>query len=331
MSSSVKTAQLLTIVVPCYNESDVIAETASQLIALSSTLPRFRFEFIFVDDGSKDDTHRILKALAAKDARIKIVRFSRNFGHQIAVSAGLDAAAGDAVIIIDADLQDPPDVIVEMISKWEDGNDVVYGTRMNRPGESNFKLATAHAFYRFFNLLSETPIPVDTGDFRLISRNVVDTIRAMPERERFVRGMVSWAGFRQVPVHYNRSPRAAGQTKYPLVKMLRFAINGLLSFSAVPLRIAAAIGAISASLAALGIIYAIFLRLFTSIWVEGWTALMLAVLFVGGIQLICLGIIGEYIARVYTEVKSRPLYVVQEYVGFDHAPGHSKSPVRVTT
>jgi polyisoprenyl-phosphate glycosyltransferase len=269
-----------------------------------------------------------VSALAANDPRIKVVGLARNFGHQIAVTAGIDAASGDAVVIIDADLQDPPEVIPQMIAKWQEGYDVVYGTRTERPGESAFKLATARAFYRVLNGLSEVPIPYDTGDFRLISRNVVEALRAMPERDRFVRGMVSWVGFKQIAVPYKRAERFAGESKYPLRKMLHFAMDGILSFSTKPLQASVAMGMLCATLALLGILYALFFRLFTSAWVAGWTALFIAVLFIGGVQLICVGILGEYVGRIYHEIKNRPLYIVQEYAGFtEKGPSMSRSPV----
>jgi dolichol-phosphate mannosyltransferase len=270
----------------------------------------------------------MLRGYAQEYSRIKLIGFARNFGHQIAVTAGIDAACGDAVVLIDADLQDPPEVIHEMIAKWREGYDVVYGTRTERRGESVFKRATARGFYRLLNRLSDVPIPIDTGDFRLMSRNVVDTLRAMPERDRFVRGMVSWVGFKQIALPYKRAKRFAGESKYPLRKMLRFATDGILSFSTKPLQMSVTLGMLSASLALIGIVYAFYLRLFTNTWVEGWTALMIAVLFLGGVQLICVGILGEYVGRIYNEVKSRPLYVVQEYLGFNkNTPVLSRSPV----
>lgn len=215
-----------------------------------------------------------------------------------------------------------------MIAKWKEGYDVVYGTRTERPGESAFKLATARGFYRLLNKLSDVPIPLDTGDFRLMSRAVVDTLRAMPERDRFVRGMVSWVGFKQVALPYKRAERFAGESKYPLRKMLRFATDGILSFSTKPLQLSVALGMASAALSLIGIAYALFLRIFTNTWVEGWTALMIAVLFIGGVQLVSIGILGEYVGRIYSEIKKRPLYVVQEYLGFSNeGPKMSRSPV----
>lgn len=320
---------LLSIVVPCYNEEEVIETTLGRLFAFCDTISDLAVEIICVDDGSRDRTRELLKAQATRDPRLRVIGFARNFGHQIAVTAGMDAAGGDAVVLIDADLQDPPEVIGRMVAKWREGYDVVYGTRTEREGESAFKLATARMFYRTLNRLSDTPIPLDTGDFRLMSRVVVDTLRAMPEQDRFVRGMVSWVGFRQTALPYRRAARYAGTSKYPLRKMLAFATDGILSFSTKPLRVATGLGMASASLALLGIVYALAMRLFTNEWVEGWTALMIAVLFLGGVQLICVGILGEYIGRIYNQSKGRPLYVVQEYVGFDaQPPVHSRSPVR---
>jgi dolichol-phosphate mannosyltransferase len=328
MEAADRHRMLLSIVVPCYNEQEVIGETVRRLREFCSAVDDLDVELLFVDDGSRDDTRRLLRGFAKADPRIKVIGFARNFGHQVAVTAGIDAARGDAVVLIDADLQDPPEVVHQMVAKWREGYDVVYGTRTERAGESAFKIATARAFYRLLNRLSDVPIPLDTGDFRLMSRTVVETLRAMPERDRFVRGMVSWVGFRQVALPYRRAERFAGETKYPLGKMLRFATDGVLSFSTKPLQISVAMGMISAIFALVGIVYALSLRLFTSIWVEGWTALMIAVLFIGGVQLISIGILGEYIGRIYNEIKRRPLYVVEEYVGFEHAhPAMSRSPV----
>lgn len=320
---------LLSMVIPCYNEEAVIGETLKRLAQFRSEITDLRLEFVFVDDGSKDQTRALLKAAAEKNPEIRIIGFARNFGHQIAVSAGVDAARGDAVVLIDADLQDPPEVVHQMIAKWREGYDVVYGVRTERPGESAFKLATARGFYRLLNKLSDVPIPLDTGDFRLMSRQVVDTLRAMPEKDRFVRGMVSWIGFKQTALPYRRAERFAGETKYPLRKMLKFATDGIMSFSSKPLQLAIGLGVTAAAMALLGIIYAIGMRLFTSTWVEGWTALMIAVLFIGGVQLLCVGILGEYIGRIYSEIKRRPLYIVQEYIGYqgDEMPTHSRSPV----
>ena len=328
------TRPLISIVVPCYNEEEVITTTLARLRELCAVHPAYAFEILCVNDGSRDDTLEILRKEAHTDRRLRVIGLSRNFGHQIAVTAGVDNAAGEAVVLIDADLQDPPELIIEMLAKWREGYDVVYGVRTRRVGESTFKLATAKGFYRFLNLISEVPIPLDTGDFRLMSRPVVEALKQMPERHRFVRGMVSWVGFRQIALPYERAERFAGTSKYPLRKMLRFAIDGILSFSTKPLQLAITIGLVAAGLAVLGILYAIYLRVFTSTWVEGWTALMIAVLFMGGVQLLSLGIIGEYIGRIYDESKKRPLYLLRERIGFEretaaqvasHDPSHDQN------
>ncbi|MFP5478346.1 MAG: glycosyltransferase family 2 protein [Alphaproteobacteria bacterium] len=308
---------LVSIILPCLDEEAVLDETLARLARLAASQPGCRFEFVFVDDGSRDRTAGILREAAARDGRVRVLRFARNFGQQIAVSAGIEVARGDAVVLMDADLQDPPEVVAQMIDRWREGFDVVYGTRASRRADSLMKRATARLFYSTINRLSEVPIPADTGDFRLMSRSVVDVLRQMPERHRFIRGMVSWVGFRQTSIPYDRPERFAGVTKYPLRKMLRFAADGILSFSIKPLQLSIALGLIAAALALVGIAYALFMRIFTSVWVEGWTALMIAVLFMGGVQLLCLGILGEYIGRIYSEVKRRPLYVVAERMGFD--------------
>ncbi|MBW7860863.1 MAG: glycosyltransferase family 2 protein [Rhodocyclaceae bacterium] len=311
------TIPLVSIVLPCLDEEAVLPELLARLGRVAAAQEGCRFEFIFVDDGSRDRTADVLRRAAAGDPRLRLLIFARNFGQQMAATAGIDAAKGDAVILMDADLQDPPALIAEMISLWQQGFDVVYATRRARPGDGLFKRATARLFYAVINRLSEVPIPGETGDFRLMSRPVVDALRHMPERHRFIRGMVSWTGFRQVALFYDRPERFAGATKYPLRKMIAFAADGIISFSVKPLRISIALGLVAAGLALFGIGYALFMRIFTANWVEGWTALMLAVLFIGGIQLLALGVLGEYVGRIYSEVKRRPLYVVAEQVGFD--------------
>ncbi|QOV90473.1 glycosyltransferase family 2 protein [Humisphaera borealis] len=313
---STSTEQPISVVVPCFNEKDVIRVTHQRL---SSTLSEIghAFEIIYVDDGSRDTTLEILREMQLADSNVRVVALSRNFGHQVAVTAGVSNARGEAVILIDADLQDPPEVIVEMVRLWRTGVDVAYGQRTDRPGETAFKRFTAKLFYRLINRMSDVSIPVDTGDFRLMSRRVVDALLSMPERDRFVRGMVSWVGFRQVAVPYRREPRFAGESKYPILKMVRFATDGLLSFSLTPLRVSTGIGFAAAVLAAFGILYALILRLFTNVWVSGWTLLFIAVLFFSGVQLLSVGIIGEYLGRVYREVKRRPLFLVGERLGFD--------------
>ena len=320
--------KLLSIVIPCFNEEVTITETIKRLQTLCINVIDLDVELIFIDDGSCDKTRNILLTYALKYQNIRLVLFARNFGHQLAVTAGIDASCGDAVVIIDADLQDPPEVILDMIIKWREGYEVVYGTRIDRPGESPLKIFTAHTFYRLLNLLSNVNIPVDTGDFRLMSRKVVDSLRSMPERDRFIRGMVSWIGFKQISIPYKRSERFAGESKYPFRKMLHFATDGILSFSTKPLQISISLGIICSSLSFVGILLALYFRIFTNTWVEGWTTLMIAVLFIGGVQLISVGILGEYIGRIYNEVKNRPLYIVEEYVGFEYnTPPLSRSPV----
>jgi glycosyltransferase involved in cell wall biosynthesis len=338
---------LLSVVVPCKNEQEGIreahrrltaaleqvvsaqrstSETGPQPVGESKTGTRasITLEIIYVDDGSTDGTIPLLRELQSSDNRVRVVRLSRNFGHQIAITAGLEHASGDAVVIIDADLQDPPEVIGEFLSRWREGYDVVYGVRTERPGETAFKLWTAKAFYRVINRLSDTRIPLDTGDFRLMDRAAVDALLSMPERDRFVRGMVSWLGFSQVAVPYMRASRYAGQTHYSLFKMLRLAMDGILSFSISPLRLATWTGFAASALAILGIVYALIEHFFGTGLVKGWTSSFIAVLFIGGVQLICLGIIGEYVGRIYGESKRRPLYFVRERLGFED---RNKAPV----
>jgi glycosyltransferase involved in cell wall biosynthesis len=312
----------ITVVVPCFNEDVVLPETTRRLTASLEQIGR-PFEIVYVDDGSKDNTASVLTDLHASDPRIRVVRLSRNFGHQIAISAGLEYARGAAIVLIDADLQDPPEVISEMVELWLRGYDVVYGTRRNRDGETAFKTLTAKWFYRFVNRLSDVPIPLDSGDFRLLDRKVVDALLTMPERDRFVRGMVSWVGFRQISVSYDRAARHAGDSKYTLFRMARFAADGILSFSIAPLRIASAMGIASFALAFLGGLTAVGVGVATSRWVSPWAWVLLAVLFLGGAQLICLGIFGEYLGRAYAENKRRPLYFVQETLGFDEPYSHA--------
>jgi dolichol-phosphate mannosyltransferase len=271
-----------------------------------------------VDDGSADSTPELLRELQESDERIRVVRFSRNFGHQMAITAGLEHASGEAVVVIDADLQDPPEVILEFVEKWMDGYDVIYGVRADREGETAFKLWTAKVFYRCIARLSDTRIPVDTGDFRLMDRRVVNALLGMPERDRFVRGMVSWLGFSQVGVSYHREARTAGTTKFSFFKMLKFAMDGIFSFSVLPLRIATWTGFAASGIAILGIVVAVIERIFgVHGLVKGWTSILIAVLFIGGVQLICMGIIGEYVGRTYGESKRRPLYVLRERIGFE--------------
>lgn len=310
--------KLISIVVPCYNEQEVFAETLKRLneTFLGFDSEKYTYELIFVNDGSKDNTLDLIKSAVESDKRIKGINFSRNFGHQIAITAGLDACKGDAAVVIDADLQDPPSVILEMVKKWEEGYDVIFGKRIERAGESAFKLLTAKWFYRFINKLSDVDIPLDTGDFRLMDRKALDQFLSMRETYRFVRGMVAWIGFKQTFVEYDRESRFAGSTKYPLKKMLRLASDAILSFSNTPLKVATFVGFITSIVSFVGIMYSLYMRLFTDDFVEGWTLLMISVLLIGGIILLVLGIIGEYVGRIYGEIKQRPLYIIRDKIGF---------------
>lgn len=312
---------VISIVVPCFNEAEVIEETNHRLLSVVGTPRDFDFEILYVDDGSSDETFKILERLQRADSRVRVIALSRNFGHQAAITAGMEHASGDAVVLIDADMQDPPEVILEMVARWRDGADVAYGRRTSREGETVIKTLTAKAFYRILNMMSDVEIPVDTGDFRLMDRRVVKALLSMPERHRFVRGMVSWLGFNQVAVPYLRAPRRAGTTKYPFRRMIQFALDAILSFSRAPLRIVTWMGFFSSIVALTGIVVALIARLFTDNWIPGWAGLFIAFLFVGGIQMISLGIIGEYIGRIYNEVKGRPLYVLQDELGFEENPG----------
>lgn len=306
---------LLSVVVPCRNEERVLRQTHQRLSTVLRNLG-IAFEIIYVDDGSTDLTFDLQSEIQAADERVRVLQLSRNFGHQIAITAGLEHALGDVVVLIDADLQDPPEVIPVMVEQWRNGFDVAYGQRTERDGETRFKLWTAKVFYRLINKLSAVPIAEDAGDFRLMDRKVVDALLQMPERDRFLRGMVNWLGFRQIAVPYRRAPRQAGETKYPLLKMLRFAMDGIASFSVLPLKIATWLGFSASALAMVLILYALYARWFAHGLVTGWTSLFIAVLFMGGVQLICLGIIGEYMGRIYGEAKHRPLYFVQQSLGF---------------
>lgn len=304
----------LSVIVPCYNEQEVVTHTHDRLMAVLTQMG-MTFEIIYVDDGSKDATAVLLKEIQARSENARVIRLSRNFGHQIAVTAGLDYAEGDAVVLIDADLQDPPEVIPRMVAKWREGFEVVYGQRTSREGESAFKLWSARQFYRLINRLSEVPLPLDTGDFRLLDRRAVLALRCMTERHRLLRAMTSWVGFRQVALPYERAKRFAGISKYPLRKMIGLALDGVVSFSTVPLRIVTLAGAALFMLSCVAIGYAVVMRLLTNDWVPGWTLLFISSLMIGGLQFISLGIIGEYVGRIYGEAKARPLFFVLEVLG----------------
>lgn len=307
--------KLLSVIIPCYNEEAVISETVKRLKSFASELKNINVEFIFVDDGSTDQTRSILRSFAHNDQSIKIIGFSRNFGQQMALTAGFNAAQGDAIVLIDADLQNPPEFIHEMIKKWEEGYDVVYGTRIVRPGESFFKLFTSRLFYRVLNRFSSVSIP-DTGDFRLMTKPVVDVLRSMKEQDRFIRGMVSWVGFKQIALPYNVAERFAGETKWSVSKLIMLARDAILSFSNKPLEYVLILGLIITTLTSLGLLGVIAQKLITGIWLSKISIFLLLISFFGGIQLLCLGILGQYIGRIYTQIKNRPLYVVEEYHGF---------------
>ena len=307
---------ILSVVVPCFNEDPVIANTHRRLVEVLKQA-KCTWEIIYVDDGSSDTTPELLAKIHADTRGVQVVRFSRNFGHQIAVSAGLEYARGRAVVVIDADLQDPPEVILAMMERWRAGGQVIHGRRVQRQGETWFKRLTAAVFYRVLNRLSDVPIPCDVGDFRLMDRVVVNALLAMPERDRYLRGMVAWVGFRQSEVSFQRAAREAGETKYPLRKMISFASDGVMSFSYTPLRLATWLGLATCGSAICGAAWALYLRLFTDHWFGGWTLMFLAILFLGSVQLLCLGIIGEYVGRLYRESKKRPLFVVAEHLAHE--------------
>jgi dolichol-phosphate mannosyltransferase len=316
MSTTTKAqSKLLSVIIPCYNEEAVIAETVKRLKSFAAELKNLEAEFIFVDDGSVDQTCPILKSFAHNDERIKIISFSRNFGQQMALTAGFDAAQGDAIVLIDADLQNPPEFVHEMIKKWEEGYDVVYGIRSVRPGESFFKLFTSRLFYRILNKFSSVFIP-DTGDFRLMTRPVVDVLKSMPEQDRFIRGMVSWVGFKQIALPYNVAERFAGETKWSVSKLVMLARDAILSFSNKPLEFILALGLGTTVLTALGLLAVITQKIITGLWASNMLILLLVIGFLGGVQLLSLGILGQYIGRIHTQIKNRPRYVVREFHGF---------------
>ncbi|MBI1878323.1 MAG: glycosyltransferase family 2 protein [Chloroflexi bacterium] len=304
------------IVAPCFNEEKVLPELHRRIREVLDQTGE-PWELVLINDGSHDRTVEIMTELHAADPRVKFIDFARNFGHQIAVTAGLDYAQGDAVVIIDADLQDPPEVILQMIQRWQEGYDVVYAVRSDRKGESWFKEITAKIFYRLIYRITDVDIPLDTGDFRLMDRKVVEALKGMKERHRFIRGMTSWIGFRQTGVSYVRQERFAGETHYPFIKMLKFALDAITGFSYAPLQLATYLGFIIAGLSTLGVLLVIYVRLFIGdVPLYGQATTLVTVLFLGGVQLITLGIIGEYLGRIYDEVKGRPLYLVREVMGF---------------
>jgi dolichol-phosphate mannosyltransferase len=315
----------LSVVVPVFNEEVNIVPMYERLVAALSEHVA-GLEILYVDDGSADDSWEKISELATRDQRVRGVRFARNFGHQAALTAGVDGARGRAVVIIDGDMQDPPEVILEMVDRWRDGFEVVYGQRENREGETWFKLVTASAFYRILRGITNVDIPVDTGDFRLMGPRAVAAFRAMPERNRFIRGLVSWIGFPQTAVRYQRQAREAGETKFPVRKMTRFALDGITSFSFFPLRLATWTGFAVSIFAFLYIVVVLILKATGVSWL-GYTSLMASILFLGGVQLLMIGIMGEYLARIFDEVKRRPLYLVGEHTDGDQSVIPPERPV----
>jgi len=303
------------IVVPIFNEEETISELYRRMAAMLDGLDG-PSELIFVNDGSRDNSLGLLRELPGRDPRVKVLSFSRNFGHQIAITAGIDYAAGDAVVVIDADLQDPPEVIPDLIKEWKAGTELVYAVRAERKGETFFKKFTASVFYRLIASMTELKIPSDAGDFRLMDRKVVDALKQVREHHRFMRGLSVWVGFKQQGVTYVRHERFAGSTKYPLRKMIRFATDGITSFSYVPLQLATTAGFIFAGIALVAIPVVAILRLQGNDFFGGQATTLISVLLLGGVQLIFLGIIGEYLGRIYNEVKQRPLYLISEKIGF---------------
>jgi len=302
----------LTVVVPAYNESEGLRDFHARLAAVLDRLD-LDSEVLYVDDGSRDDTYAVMASLRAADARVSALKLSRNFGKELALTAGLDYVDADAAIVIDADLQDPPELIPTFVQHWREGYDVVYGTRASRAGETGFKKLTSSGFYRVMEKLSATPIPRDTGDFRLLSRRALDALKQVRERQRFMKGLFTWVGFRQLSVVYHRDPRHAGETKWNYWRLWNFAIDGITSFSSAPLKVATYFGLLSALAAFLFGLWVLGKALWAGDPVRGYPSLMVVVLFLGGIQLMALGVIGEYLGRLYVESKQRPLYLIDEY------------------
>jgi dolichol-phosphate mannosyltransferase len=316
---------VFSLVIPIWNEQAVIPVLYERVVqVLESTAEQW--EMLFVNDGSTDRSLALLVALQANDPRVKVLNFSRNFGHQIAITAGCDYAEGDAVIVMDADLQDPPEVLLRMIDRWREGYDVAYAVRTKRAGETRFKLWSASLFYRLIRSIAEIDIPMDAGDFRLMDRKVVLAMRGLREKNRFMRGLSSWVGFKQVAVEYERAARYAGETKYPLRKMVRLAFNAITSFSHLPLQMATYTGFFFAGFSGLGIVLAVIMRLFGHQQLLGQATTLVSVLFLGGVQLIFLGILGEYLGRIYDEVKNRPLYIVADTYGWEESARRKTEP-----
>lgn len=308
----------ISVVIPMYYEEEVAQECYERISKVLSQIEDYEYEIIFVNDGSKDKTLQILENIAKNDKKIKVISFSRNFGHQCAVTAGIKYVTGDAIVIIDADLQDPPELIPEMLKLWEDGHEVIYGKRKTREGESAFKLLTAKMFYKTLNALSDVDIPKDTGDFRLVDRKVIDVINELPEHNKFLRGLFSWVGFKQVPYEYERKERFAGRTKYPLKKMLKLASDGIISFSTKPLKLLGGLGIISIIISLIILLYSIISWIFNlNNLTAGWTSIMVTLTLFSGIQLLSIWIMSEYIGRIYDETKQRPQYIIDKKINIE--------------
>lgn len=308
----------ISIVIPMYYEEEVVNECYNRTVNALKQLKEYNYEIVFVNDGSKDKTLELLEEIAKNDKNVKVISLSRNFGHQAAVTAGLKFTTGDAIIIMDADMQDPPEVISEMIKLWEDGNDVIYAKRKVRKGETPFKLITAKVFYKLLNNLSDIEIPKDTGDFRLADRKVIDVINSLPEHNKFLRGLFSWVGFKQIPLEYERKERVAGKTKYPLKKMIKLASDGITSFSTKPLKILGILGIVSVILSVIILIYALISYIYNlNQLTAGWTSLMVTITFLGGMQLLSIWLISEYIGKIYDESKGRPEYIIDKKINID--------------
>jgi len=306
--------KLFSLVVPLYNEEDVLNESYKRIKATLENMHGYDYEIIMINDGSRDNTLKLAKNICVLDRKVKLLSFSRNFGHQVAITAGLDFAKGDFIGFIDADLQDPPELLGEMVRLLDfDGNDVVYGTRTKRDGETFFKKITSKVYYRVLNFFSDIDIPLDTGDFRVITKQVADVLRGMKEKDRFIRGLVSWVGFKQTSVLFERDKRFAGETKYSLKKMIELSLNGIYSFSSNPLKLAQILGF---CLFCIGIVTSLIGVIFKALSIQNNSSGLL-VLFLGSFNLLCLGIIGEYVGRIYNEVKGRPLYIIKEFINFD--------------
>jgi len=303
------------IIVPLYNEEEVIGESYKRIKAVMEETKEV-YEVIFINDGSRDQTEHLAKEICSKDPNIKLINFSRNFGHQPAITAGMRESSGEAIIIIDADLQDPPSVMLKMIEKWKEGYDVVYGKRIKRSGETFFKKMTAKMYYRLLTRITDVKIPVDVGDFRLIDRSVCNALNDLPERNRYVRGLVSWVGYKQTFVEFEREERFSGETKYPLRKMIKLAVDGITGFSNKPLKLASTLGYIVSCFGFVYLIVILIQKLFTDTTIQGWTSIIGLLLILNGVTLIMLGVLGEYVGRIYDEIKARPVYIIKEKIGF---------------